>query len=168
MTFDPPPIDFAFHQRILRFLHGEAQLLDDGKWTEWLNLFAADGVYWIPSRPGQTDTRGVPSIIHEDRPLLAMRIERLAHPRAYAALPAPRTIHLVANIDLDGHDPATDEWRVSSQLLVVEHQAERTRLFAGHCQHVLRRADGAFKIALKRVDLIDCDGVHDKPISFLL
>jgi 3-phenylpropionate/cinnamic acid dioxygenase small subunit len=168
MNERPPSIDFAFYRQILDFLHEEARLLDDGKLAQWLDLYAEDGVYWIPSRHGQTDTRGVPSIIYEDRPLLAMRVQRLGHPRAYAALPAPRTMHLVGNVDVVGHDEAADEWRVSSKLLAVEHQADRTRIFAGHGEHVLRRRGGAFKIVFKRIDLIDCEGVHDKPMTILL
>ena len=164
---DRPNGEFACYRQILSFLHEEARLLDAGDLAGWLELFAEDGVYWIPSRAGQTDPRGVPSIIYEDRPLLAMRIDRLAHPRAHAALPAPRTMHLVGNVDVTG-DAGANECRVTSKLLVVEYQGGRMRVFAGACQHVLCRLDVTFKIALKRIDLIDCDGVHDRPISILL
>ena len=147
-------------REVRRFLHHEAQLIDQRRFEDWLALFADDGYYWIPSRPGQTDPKTIPSIIYENRPLLEIRVRRLLHPKAHAVLPTPRTLHVVGNMEILDQDPARDEWRVTSNLLVVEHQDSQKRLFAGYCEHRLRPADGGFKIALKRVDLIDSDAVH--------
>ena len=145
---------------IRRFVHHEARLIDERRFEEWLELFADDSRYWIPGTPGQTDAKSVPSIIYEDRALLHIRVKRLMHPRAYAALPTPRTMHVVGNLEIRDHDESTDQFRVSSNLLVVEHQAATTRTFAGHCEHILRRSDDGFIITLKRIDLIDSDAVH--------
>ena len=147
-------------REIRKFIHHEARLIDERRFDEWLALFADDARYWIPSKPGQTDAKAVPSIIYEDRALLTIRVSRLTHPRAYAALPTPRTMHVVGNLEINDHDESTDQFRVSSNLLVVEHQEATTRTFAGHCEHILRRSDDGFIIALKRIDLIDCDAVH--------
>src|SRR5262249_44966581 len=73
------------------FLVAEARLLDEGRFEDWLALFADDGFYWIPAAPGQNDPFNHLSIFYEDKSVLGMRIRRLAHPRAYSALPAPRT-----------------------------------------------------------------------------
>ena len=147
-------------RKIRRFIHHEARLIDERRFEEWLELFADDSRYWIPSRPGQTDAKSVPSIIYEDRALLKIRVSRLMHPRAYAALPTPRTLHVVGNLEIRDHDESTDQLRVSTNLLVVEHQEATMRTFAGHCEHILRRSNDSFEIALKRIDLIDCDSVH--------
>jgi len=149
-----------FEREIRKFIHHEARLIDERRFDEWLALFADDARYWIPSKPGQTDAKAVPSIIYEDRALLTIRVSRLTHPRAYAALPTPRTMHVVGNLEIRDHDVATDQFRVSSNLLVVEHQEATMQTFAGHCEHILRRSDDGFIIALKRIDLIDCDAVH--------
>jgi len=150
-----------------RFLHHEARLLDANRLSEWLDLFAEDGIYWLPAFPQQTDARLVPSIIREDRLLLALRVQRLAHPRAYAALPRPRTLHIIGTIDVTDQDAAEDECRALSNQLIVEYQDGRKRIFAGQCEHVLRRQSDGFRIALKRFDLIDCDDVHE-PMTVLL
>jgi benzoate/toluate 1,2-dioxygenase beta subunit len=152
---------------VVRFLNHEARLLDGDRLSEWLELFAEDGIYWVPGFPHQTDTKLVPSIIHEDRPLLALRVQRLAHPRAYAALPMPRTLHVIGTVDLAGDDAAGSEFRASSNQLVVEYQEGRKRIFAGRCDHVLRRHNDSFRIVLKRFELIDCDDVHE-PMTVLL
>jgi benzoate/toluate 1,2-dioxygenase subunit beta len=142
-------------------LHREARLLDEGRFEDWLDLFTPDGIYWVPSRRDQTDPRGVASIIYEDRAILALRVERLAAARAHALTPMPRTTHLVGNIELLA---AND---VACALVVVEHRNDRQRLYSGRCRYRLRRGDGALRIALKRVDLADCEGIL-APISILL
>jgi len=109
----------------------------------------------------------VPSIIREDRLLLALRVQRLAHPRAYAALPRPRTLHIIGTIDVTDQDAAENECRALSNQLIVEYQDGRKRIFSGQCEHVLRRQSDGFRIALKRFDLIDCDDVHE-PMTVLL
>ena len=144
-----------------RFLHHEARLLDAHRFEDWLELFTPDGIYWIPSRPGQTDPRGVASIVYEDRGILALRVQRLCEARAHALSPMPRTTHIVANIDAD------PQMRVESALLVVEHRGGEKRLYSGRCLYALERVDGHLRIAQKRVDLIDCDGVLG-PIAIIL
>jgi benzoate/toluate 1,2-dioxygenase beta subunit len=142
---------------IARFLFHEARLLDAGMFEEWLELFAPDGVYWVPSRPDQTDRKGVASIVYEDRGILAMRVRRLAQGRALVLAPAPRTTHLVSNIEITAAD--ADALTVESALLVAEYRDGERRIFAGRCRHSLVRLAGALRIAEKRVDLIDCDAV---------
>jgi benzoate/toluate 1,2-dioxygenase beta subunit len=162
------PAGLGSTQDIVGFLHHEARLLDEGRLEEWLDLYTEDAIYWIPSRPGQTDTRGVPSIIHEDRALLTIRIRRLMHPRAYAALPTPRTLHIIGNVDVVDGKAAGADCRVTSNLLVVEHQDGHTRLFPGRCEHAVRRQGAGLRISAKRIDLIDCDSVYDRPMTILL
>ncbi len=151
-----------------RLLHREAKLLDADRFEDWLELFAPDGIYWIPSRPGQTDPRGVASILYEDREILSLRIRRLVEARAHALAPMPRTTHLVANIEL-AEPPAGDDStiRVECALVVVMHRGEEKRIYSGRCLYELRRRDGALRIASKRVDLIDCDAVQS-PMPILL
>lgn len=159
--------DFAAQRAVERFLHHEARLLDAGEYTAWVDLFAPDGRYWVPSRPGQDDAAAVASIIYDDRALLDMRVRRLAHPRAYAAMPQPRTTHLVSNIEIVGRPPEPDAYEVESALILTEYRDEQRRWFSGRCRHILRWQQDGFRIVLKRVDLTDCDGIHGA-ISILL
>lgn len=143
-----------------RFLYREAALIDAARFDEWLELFTPDALYWVPSRPGQTDPRNVASIIYEDREVLGLRVRRLSHPGALMLSPPPRTTHLVSNVDLVDCDDAKGEYRVASAFLRVEYRNGRQRNFSGHASHHLRRTESGLRIAFKRVDLADCDGVH--------
>jgi len=44
--------------------------------------------------------------------------------------------------------------------ICIEHQGEEQRLYSGRQIHHLARADGSFRVTLKRVMLVDCDGRH--------
>ena len=150
--------DLALHRDVERLLHHEARLLDTAHFAEWLTLFTADGLYWAPSTPGQTDPLGVPSIMYEDLGILSMRVRRLAEARALVMTPMPRTTHLVGNIDVVSSGHAGIE--ADAAFIVVEYHDGRQRLFSGRYRYNLRRVDTGLRIALKRVDLLDCDGTH--------
>lgn len=152
------PLPVEDERAVERFLFHEAALLDTGRYADWLALFAEDGIYWIPGEPGQTDPLGTVSIVYEDKAILAMRVERLGHPRVYAAEPQPRTMHMIGNVTA----AATEEGIVAhSTLLVATYRDGPTVFHSGRaCHRLVTDADGAFRIREKRVDLIDCDGVH--------
>jgi ethylbenzene dioxygenase subunit beta len=35
------------------FILREARLLDEQRYADWLELFAEDAIYWVPTRPNQ-------------------------------------------------------------------------------------------------------------------
>lgn len=145
------------------FLVAEARLLDAGHFEEWLALFAEDGFYWVPAAPGQSDPLNHLSIFYEDKSVLAMRVRRLGHPRAYSAQPAPRTAHLVGNVTAARASEPGVDCEIRSTVMVAEYRpgpsADR-RLWAGQQMHKLRRTPEGWRIVLKRVDLVDCDAAH--------
>ena len=70
--------------QLIDFVYRENRLLDERRFDEWYDLFAEDGVYWIPTQPGQTDKEGQASIALESKMLLQLRIARLSHARAHS------------------------------------------------------------------------------------
>ena len=141
-----------------QFLYHEARLLDTGQLEAWLELFTDDATYWLPLERDQQDPLETSSIIHDDRTLLALRVKQARHPRAHARLPLARTVHQVGNIVVE---EANDEVRVSSTLQVVEFRNEKQRLYGALVEHRLRPVNGSFKIAHKRVDLVNSEGELD-------
>lgn len=133
------------------FVLREARLLDERRFAEWLALFAEDGVYWVPTRPGQSSPQEALSLFYEPRPLLAIRVERLQRPDIHVATPRPRTLHHVSSIEV------VSDVEVRSSLIVAEWRAGEARWFAGGVLHRLRREPQGLRIVLKRVDLIDSE-----------
>ena len=147
-------------REIEEFLYHEADLLDQRRFEEWMALFTEDGFYWVPARPGQQSAIEEASIFYEDRQMMAVRIRRLSHPQNFSQLPPSRTRHLISNVVLERIDDAANELHVRSSLVMFESHDNDQNAYAADCNHRLRRADGSFQIALKRVDLVNCDAVH--------
>jgi 3-phenylpropionate/cinnamic acid dioxygenase small subunit len=141
-----------------QFLYHEARLLDTQQFEAWLELFTDDATYWIPLERNQKDPLETSSIIHDDRTLLELRVKQARHPRAHARQPLARTVHQVGNVMVE---EGADEVKVSSTLQLVEFRNEKQRLYGALVEHRLRRVNGSFKIAHKRVDLVSSEGELD-------
>ena len=146
---------------IEQFLYREAYLLDCNRLEEWFALFTTDATYWIPLEANQTDPLGTCSIIYDDHRLLDIRVRQASHTWAHARNPLARTCHQVTNVMLLPSTDSTPELRVCSNLVLVEYRPERQRVFAGLCEHRLRKTDGGLKIAFKRIDLVNSEAELD-------
>jgi len=139
------------------FLLHEARLLDEQRYAEWLDLFAEDAIYWIPTRPNQASPHDALSIIYEPKTLLAVRVERLSRGEMHVQSPPSRTVHHVSAVEVDGNE-------ARSALIVAEWRAgpngEMSRWFAARVTHKLRKEANGLRIVLKRIDLIDGEAPH--------
>ena len=143
-----------------QFLFHEAHLLDTQRYEEWLALFTEDATYWVPLERNQQDPHETSSLIYDDLTLLELRVKQFRHPRAHARAPLARTVHQVGNI-------VVQDLVVTSTLTVVEFRNERQKLWAGLVEHRLRRERDSFRIARKRIDLVNSEG-EIEGISILL
>jgi 3-phenylpropionate/cinnamic acid dioxygenase small subunit len=141
---------------IEQFLYHEARLLDTQRFEEWLELFTEDATYWVPLEQEQREPLETSSIIHDDRTLLELRVKQARHPRAHARAPLARTVHQVGNVVLAAE--ANRELTVTSTLQVIEFRNECQRFWGALVEHRLRRTKDGFRIAHKRVDLVNSEG----------
>lgn len=142
------------------FLEHEADLLDGRRYREWLELFAPDSYYWIPIHPDQDDPRAMPSHVFEKRPVLAARVERLYDTRVIPQQPASRTSRLIGAVRIEGEHAAGPIARVKFQIVEARttHEVHNdVRIFAGTARYALIPNGSDFKIAWKRVDVIDSE-----------
>lgn len=137
------------------FLFREAQLLDERRLREWLDLFTPDAEYWVPYAWGQNSPRDHVSLYWETVPLLRMRIERLEHESTASQLPASRVNHHLSNLMVDGNPAGPIHAR--AYLLYVEYRRDEQRTFSGRCTWQLQPHGESFLIAHKRVDLLNAD-----------
>ena len=143
---------------IAQFLSAEAELLDAGAYDEWLDLFTEDGCYWVPAYPAQTDPLSEVSLYFENLALMQARIGRLRHPRAMG-LPV-RTSHLIGNVMALGHGE-DGALIVRSRFQMIEFINDSQRLYGGRATHHLVADGASWKIRLKRVDLVNAEGIFD-------
>lgn len=138
----------------------EAELLDDWLLDDWLTLYAADAVYWLPIDE-KADPRREPSIIHEGKALLEVRVEQLMRQNRHAQSPRSEIMRLITNVQVtaDGADRAQARFN----LLAVETRSGdwrqngmgQKRFYGGRCDVRLRREAGGWLIERKTIRLID-------------
>ncbi|MDH4583347.1 benzoate 1,2-dioxygenase small subunit [Pseudomonas sp. BN415] len=97
------------------FLYREARYLDDKDWDNWLELYAADATFWMPSWDDRdeltTDPQTEISLIwYGNRGGLEDRVFRIKTDRSSATMPDTRTSHNISNIEI--LDVADEQCRV--------------------------------------------------------
>lgn len=150
------------------FLYHEAELLDERRFMDWLDLLAEDIVYFMPMRRnvkfGQHDSKentrqgeGI-SWFDEDKWTLRKRVEQLLTGVHYAEEPLSRVTHMVSNVRIvsvlpDAARPTDVE--VKSRFLVYQNRVEyETYFFVGKRIDRLRRTtEGGWTIARREIIL---------------
>ena len=132
-------------------------MIDQHRFEEWLELFADDGYYWMPLEWGQTDPKLHCSLMYEDKLLLKLRIERFANPRSYSLHPQVRCLHVLQQPEVESADAAAGRWSTRCNFIYVETQGDAQAVYAAVARHTIVRTGSGLQIALKRVDLLNCD-----------
>jgi 3-phenylpropionate/cinnamic acid dioxygenase small subunit len=144
-------------QRLIDFVVREARLLDEKRYDEWNALFTDDAIYWVPLTPNQPEGLEHTSHLHEDKLLRELRIERLKSARAFSQQPPTRAHHLLQTPTVEVFDAVAKRFVVRSEFHYTEAQGDELQFFVGTCLHHLMLQDGALRMTLKRVNLLNCD-----------
>jgi benzoate/toluate 1,2-dioxygenase beta subunit len=158
--------DLQIREQCRMLLEREARLLDQGRFKEWLELYAERCVVWVPGAEPAGDPRTEVTVFFDDRRRLEDRIYRLGTGKAWSQVPPSRTVRLVTNVEAFRTAERT-VIMVRSNLLISEFRAGETRLLAAWCGHRLRRRQVGWEIEAKQLNLIDRDQ-HLRNPSILL
>lgn len=142
---------------LVDFVYAEARAIDEKRFDEWQDMFTEDGRYWIPLTRGQPDGRLHTSLMYEDRLLLKVRVERLRSPNAFSQAAPSWCQHVLQQPRVESRDDAAGAYVVRTPFLYVESQRDRQDVYAGVAWHHLVVADGALKMRMKKVELLNCD-----------
>ena len=156
---DRASVDPTTYQRVVEFLHLEAELLDGRRYNDWVTLFTEDAQYVMPirvTREAQAEWELSPSgrVFDDNRETLGIRISRLNTEYAWAEQPPSRTRHHLSNIrvrptSVDG------EYHVRSNVLVYRSRGDKTTydLFSAERQDILREGERSLTIARRHIVL---------------
>jgi 3-phenylpropionate/cinnamic acid dioxygenase small subunit len=169
-------MDSDLRHRVEDFLYLEAELLDERRFREWLELFTDDIHYWMPVRYNPLDRPkelseelsrpGESYYFNDNKETLRIRVERFYSKSAWAEMPPSRTRHLISNIRTRKDDGV--QFEVDSNFLVYRTRMEKDEdIFVGTRKDVLRSANGELKIA-RRTILLDQAVLGAKNISVFL
>jgi 3-phenylpropionate/cinnamic acid dioxygenase small subunit len=147
------------------FYYHEADLLDERRFRDWLELLADDITYFMPIRRnvkfGQHAARentkrgeGI-SWFDEDKWTLTKRVEQILTGVHYAEEPLSRITHMVSNLQIKGARPEIGdacELDVASRFLVYQNRVEyETYTFVGRRNDTLRLTGQSWKIARREI-----------------
>jgi len=153
------------------FLYSEARLLNSGKNREWQKLFTEDAIYWVPANDPDSDPEEHVSYIYDDMELLNERLGRLESEFCFAQQPASNTLHQISNVEVE--NGTDNEVTLRSNVLIYEFRNNGQQrfyplqTFPAFCEHRLRKEGDEWKIAYKKVALLNCDG-EIQDLTFLM
>jgi 3-phenylpropionate/cinnamic acid dioxygenase small subunit len=160
-------------REVERFLYREARLLDERRFHEWLKLLTDDVRYWMGNRSNRypKSSKAIAildpdryveddltkedelAILDEDKTTLEARVSRLDTGMAWAEDPPSRTRHLIANIEVEPGDTECELKAYSNFIVYRSRAATEEDFYVGARRDVLRRVDGAWKIASRKMVL---------------
>lgn len=156
---------FRLKQEIEDFLYEEADLLDQRRFGDWLDLLSEDLHYFMPMRRNvlfgthgeRENTRAGQDIswFDDDKWTLAKRVEQIMTGVHWAEEPLSRVCHLVTNLRIAAARPSpamAREVEAGSRFIVYQNRVEtETYLFAGRRNDLLRREDGRWRLARREI-----------------
>ena len=142
--------------RFRMLLEREARLLDQLRYEDWLKLYSAECVYWVPATPNAGDPRREVAVMFDDRRRLEDRVYRVRTGFAWSQAPASRTVRLITNVEVfaTGDDGTR---MVRSNFLITEFWGDETRILSGWTGHRFVRHSDRWEIQAKQVNLLECD-----------
>ena len=143
------------------FLYYEADLLDERRYEEWLELLTEDMRYFMPMRRnvpfGQqarenTLPRREMSWFDEGKVTLTQRVRQINTGAHWCEEPLSRVTHMVSNVRLAEVGPT--EVQVRCRFLVYRNRLQdEESFFIGRRLDTLRRVGGSWKIANREIIL---------------
>ena len=160
-------------REIEQFLYHEAELIDERRFSEWVDILAEDIHYHMPIRRNfkfgewdreNSDPESEISWFDEGKRTLAGRVRQINTGVHWAEEPPSRVRHIISNVQVD--DIQGDEVKVRSRFFVwTQRLADEVNMFVGKRDDILRRdPDTGWKIA-KRTILLDQNVLLSKVIT---
>jgi 3-phenylpropionate/cinnamic acid dioxygenase small subunit len=154
-------MSFELQAKAQDLLVREAWLLDVRAWDEWLELYAEDAVFWVPTWIDDDElatdpTAQLSSIYVQGQRGLRERVQKTMDPRSPSSLPLARTAHLLGPVRLSRFDDSTAITQCAWQTLIYDPKSRRRFVYAGRYEHQLARLhDGSLAIQKKTISVIN-------------
>jgi 3-phenylpropionate/cinnamic acid dioxygenase small subunit len=167
-------------QEIEDFLYREAELLDERRYREWLDLLADDIRYWMPMRRNvkfsedEREFTRVNSDINwfdEGKDTLGRRVKQIETGIHWAEEPRSRLSHLVTNVQLQRAEPsfaAPQAVSVNCRFLIYRNRVEtETDFLVGRREDSLRRNGAGWLLARRKI-ILDQNVLLSKNLTFFI
>ena len=155
------------HSELAEFFYAEADLLDQRRYEDWLDLLHDDIHYWVPmlrnvkygehAAVEETPAEGGISWMDEGKVTLTQRVQQIATGIHWAEEPLSRISHLVTNLRIlslegDWENPVSVD--TGCRFLIYRNRVEtETDFFVGKREDRLVRDGEGWKIIRRKVTL---------------
>jgi len=150
-------------------LYREGHALDTQRWDDWLALYCEDAVFWMPAWKDEHELTDAPErevslMYYTARAGLEDRVWRVRSGLSTASSPLLRTSHGITGVVVVGAaDPGVGEAGGSMEAEVHANWTCHTfnlrdsaqHVFFGRYEFVLRQEGGVWKIAKKKIVLMN-------------
>lgn len=138
----------------------EARLLDTGEWADWVAMYSEDAVFWVPAWLDEYTTTNDPRtqvslLYHDARRGLEERIARIESRKSITALPLPRTVHQISNLEASATGPRPITCHSVFSVHVYDPRVAKEHLRHGRYAHTLRRDGETWTITRKVITLVN-------------
>ncbi|MDM5331695.1 aromatic-ring-hydroxylating dioxygenase subunit beta [Neobacillus sp. CF12] len=154
-------VPFDFYQEGIEFFLNEAELIDDGRFRDWLELMTDDFTYRIPVRvtrekAAPSEFSDLASHMDETKNTMEIRILRAYSEYNWAEDPASRTRHFLTNFRAKMDQEVDNEIHFKTNFLLYRGKFDSPtfQFLSGERHDTIRRIDGEWKIS-KRLILLD-------------
>lgn len=139
-------------REIEQFLFKEADLLDEWRLEEWLQLFTEDGTYSVPTTDNlEGDSKNSLFLIADNYHRLKARVKRLSDKWSHAENPRSRTRRYITNVQII--EDADGQLKVTANFLVYRMRYEFTDAYVGKYYYTLVNQNGELKIQDRKAAL---------------
>lgn len=140
--------------------NAEARALDDKAWNAWLEHYAPDTIYWVPTWKDEAEIISDPqtqlSLIYiVSLAGLRERIDRIESGKAVTALPLPRTVHAYSNLEAQETAPSAIEGHAVFTTHLYDPRTARQHVNFGRMTYRLAETSGRWRITLKKLVLFN-------------
>ena len=165
-------------QEIEEFLYREAELLDERRYEDWLEMLAPDVRYWMPIRRnvkfGESErefTREGQDVnwFDEGKDTLVRRVRQILTGMHWAEEPLSRICHIVSNVQILDVAPSlalATEVTAKSRFLIYRNRVQtETDILVGKREDVLRRAGKHWQLGRRKI-VLDQNVLLTKNLTF--
>ena len=158
---------YELRREVEEFLYDEAEMLDERRFTQWLDTLADDLVYFMPmmynvkfgehAEGEKTRFEKDMSWFNEGKWTLTKRVEQILTGVHWAEEPLSRLCRSVSNVqitDIRKNEAGEDEVSVRSRFVTYQNRCEYEEyFFVGKRNDVLRRVNGQWKLTRREIHI---------------
>lgn len=152
--------DDQARRELTGIVENDGRYLDQGKWDEWLDLFAEDAVFWVPSWKNEQELtadpgREVSLIYYEGRKRLEERIWRARSGQSISSVPMVRTVHTISHVLVEGGENGRATGSANWSVHMFDPRSRSQHIFFGFYEYRFVHSGERWLIGQKKITLLN-------------